>query len=389
MKSFSNPLLIVSDNPALPGGLSRMGRDLASLCCTLPQFRVGYLGRGTGNTCRFPFVLYQYPESGQWGEAYIKDAWDDLAGSDEGVIITLDDPSRRHWFVNPTGLPTELASFLGSGRNFKRWAYFPIDSVGPGGTTLSMAGRDCVARYDRVLAASEWACDVLRCGGRADADWLPHGIIPTVFYPYKNAQSLLDWTGKVVVGAVMANQSRKDFPAAFECFAVLKAKYGNRFKAWLNTDVLMRYWNVYALAADYGVGDCLEVSTGLNDDQLALRYSACACTVLPTAGEGFGFPIAESLACGTSCVTTDYAAGKDLVPDDCRIRPMCFRVDTQHNVLRAVISGYAFAQAAIGQIEEKLADWDYRSEQTAASVTHLHWPNLRHLWERWLLAGLK
>lgn len=399
-KPLSNPILLISDNPALYGGLSRMGRDLATLLCTLPQFRVGYLGRGIGNKRKFPFTLYDFPESGQWGENFIKGAWEDFADDDYGVIITLDDPSRRHWLANPVGLPEDLAKFLGPGRNFQKWGYFPIDSTGINGKSLSMMGRDCIAHYDRVLAASEWGCNVLKAGGRQDADWLPHGIWQDKFkvrsiHSQSNmagfvAKSEVGWNlNHIHVGCVMANQSRKDYPAAFECFAALKAEYGNRFQAWLHTNTMFHYWNVQALAVEYGVGDCIEVTFNLNDDQLALRYSACDCTILPSAGEGFGFPIGESLSCGTACVVTDYAAGPELVEESCRVRPMAYRVDTQHNVVRAVLSGYAFAQAAKGQIEEKCRDWAYRSEQLADSVRHLQWPLLKHVWSRWLLDGLK
>jgi glycosyltransferase involved in cell wall biosynthesis len=389
-KKLANPLLIVGDNPSLPGGLSRSGRDIATLCCTLPQFRVGYMGRGIGNNHKLPFPLYDYPEYGQWGEEYIQRVWEDFSDGQDGIIFSTDDPSRRHWFANPTGLPADTQKFLGDGRNFQKWGYFPIDSTGPNGITLPMASQDCINRYDRVLASSEWGRSVIITGGRKNADWLPHGIWPDKFkVQWRNVDG---WTNEnVYVGCVMANQSRKDYPAAFECFAALKAHYGNKFHVWVHTDEMIRYWNLYALAQEYGVGDCLEVTSDLTDTQLAIRYSACDCTILPSSGEGFGFPIAESLSCGSACIVTDYAAGPELVraiSDTCCIKPMCYRVDTQHNVRRAVISGYAFAQAAIDQIEKKRTDWEYRSGQIAESVRHLHWPNLKHIWTRWLLDGL-
>ncbi len=393
-KPLANPIMVVGDNPSLPGGLARSGRDIATLLCTIPNFRVAYLGRGIGNRRMFPFTLYDYPEYGQWGENYIQGAWEDFAGDDQGVIITVDDASRRHWFSHPIGLPEELTKFLGPGRNFQKWMYLPVDSTGISGTALPLAGRDCVAHYDRVLAASEWGCNVLKSGGRSDADWLPHGIWPDKFHPHPDGSAIcrpgMEWShAQIVVGCVMANQSRKDYPAAFECFATLKAEYGNRFQAWLHTDSMLQYWDVRALAVEFGVGDCIEVTLNLSDDQLSLRYSACDCTILPSAGEGFGFPIAESLACGTACIVTDSAAGPELVEESCRCRPVAYRVATQHNVVWAVISGYAFAQAAKIQIEKKRGDWEYRSEELAESVRHLQWPNLKHLWTRWLLDGLK
>ena len=145
--------------------------------------------------------------------------------------------------------------------------------------------------------------------GRTDADWLPHGILSDHFRIYDFPGLMTGWsTQDVWVGCAMANQSRKDYPVAFKCFQLLKGVYGNRFHCWLHTDSLVNYWNVFALSHEYGVGDCIEVTLGLSDSQLAIRYSACACTILPSGGEGFGFPIAESMACGTPCVVTDYAA---------------------------------------------------------------------------------
>lgn len=388
-KPFANPLLIVGDNPALPGGLSRIGRDLATLAATLPEFRVGYLGRGEGNNAKLPFTLYSFSEAGQWGQGHLQATWEDFSRGEPGVIMTTDDPSRRLWFACPQAYGP-LAAFLGDGRNFSKWGYFPVDGWGPGGRCLGGEGRATVAGYDRVLAASEWGRDALREGGRADADWLPHGLFMDKFHAKPKARAELDWKeSDVWVGSVMANHSRKDFPALFECAAVLRAHYGNRFHLWLHTDILIRYWNVYALAADYGVSDCLEVTHGGTDEGLATRYSACDCTLLPSAGEGFSYPTAESLACGTACVVTDYAAGQELVQQDCRVRPVAYRVDTAHNVRRAVISGHAFAQAVMGQVERKKEDWGFVSEGHADSVSHLDWSKLRHLWTRWFREGLR
>ncbi len=386
-KLLSNPIMFVSDNPALLGGLSRLCRDVTTLTCTLPQFRVGVLGRGLGNRRKLPFTLYDFDESGGWGQNYIQQAWEDFSSGEPGIIFSLDDPSRRHWMVNPVGLPPRLQEFLNE-PTFKRWGHFPIDSTGPNGSTLSWAGRDCVNRFDRVLSTSEWGCNVLKRGGMASADWLPHGILE-VFKPIPKAKELVGWEDNVVAGCIMTNQSRKDWPAAFECFQALRKHYGSRFLAWVHVDRMVNYWDIAHLAIDYEVGDCLEVTLALNDDQLALRYSGCDCTILPSAGEGFGYPIAESLACGTACIVTDYAAGQEIVPEDCRVRPVTYRVDTAYNVLRAVLSGHAFAAKVIPQVDKKQQDPEYRSGELQATVEHLQWNNLRHSWERWLLDGLK
>ena len=388
-KPFSNPIMVVSDNPTYPTGLARQSRDIATLLCTLPQFRVGYLGRGIGQDRRLPFILYDYPLGGQWGEGYIQKSWENFSEGDTGIILTCDDLSRRQWLVNPTGLPSDLAHWVSTKCNHYAWGYVPVDSTGPNGVSLSVATRDTALRYDRMLAASEWGCNVLKASGRADADWLPHGIWMDKFHPVSDAKAIQGWEGKTVVGCVMTNQARKDWGVAFEAFAVMHQHYKDTLHIWLHVDTLINYWNLYALAADYGVSDLLEVTTQLNDNQLATHYSGCDCTLLPSAGEGFGFPIAESMACGTACVVSNYGAGPELSPAPCCVAPHAYRVDTAYNTLRPVLSGHAFAVAAKEQIELKQEDPEYRSGLLADSVSHLDWTKLRVPWTRWLLEGLR
>lgn len=388
MKPFANPILVIGDNPALKGGLSRSGRDIAWLFSTLAQFRVAYLGRGMGQSSDLPFFVYDYPEAGQWGENYIEYAWKNFGRGEEGIILTTDDLSRRHWFTNPAGLPEELERFLGDQRHFQKWGYIPLDSTGPNGCTLPTAGHDCLLGFDRVLAASEWGKEVIMRSGRPDAEYLPHGIWPEKFRIVPGARQLLDWgEDEIHVGAVMANQERKDFPALFQVFRDLQMAYGARFRGWLHTDLPIRAWNIYALAVDYGV-ERTDVTFDLTDDQLAVYYSACHATLLSSGGEGFGYPIAESMACGTPCVVTDYAGGAELVPRECRVSPLIYHVETPHNSLRAINSPTHFTEAVMEQIERKERDWVSTRQEVAAAVEHLHWPRLRERWVKWIEEGL-
>ena len=282
-KPLSVPLLFISDAPECLTGLARIGRDLASLACTLPNFRVGYLGKGGVGRRSFPWMQYSFPEYAQWGEDYLPRVWKDFAGSENGIVFSLWDASRMLWFANPVGLPDEMQRFLGPGRNFEKWGYFPVDGTGPDGKSLPLGMRAAVNGYDRVLAASEWGRQVLWNGGRTDADWIPHGLWMNTFDCYSSVIGrALGWgQDDIHLGCVMTNQSRKDWPVAFHTAALLKQEYGNRFHFWAHSDVAINYWNLFALAADYGVRDCTEFTSELADAQLALRYSACDCTILP------------------------------------------------------------------------------------------------------------
>jgi glycosyltransferase involved in cell wall biosynthesis len=331
-------------------------------------------------------MSYPFPESGQWGEEYIMRAWSDFAGEDGGIIMSLWDLSRMFWFAQPHRLREDLATFLGPGRNFMKWAYVPVDATGPDEHGLPIGMAEAARGYERVCAASEWGKRVIE--RHRPCNWIPHGLDMSVF-SIGPRRGTLDWPeGQVVVGCNMANQSRKDWPIAFETARILKADLGNKFKFWAHTDTMIGHWNLYALATDYGIGDCIEVTMDLTDAHLAQRYSACDCTILPTAGEGFGYPIAESMACGTPCVTTDYAAGQELVEDNCKVPPVAYRIDTQHDVRRAVLSGWGFAGRAKAQIERKREDWDETARLMWQRVEHLDWANLGRVWERWFLEGI-
>ena len=392
MKKLANKILFLSDRPEDTTGLARVGRDLASLVSTMPEFKVGFLGRGSQGMAKFPWTTYSYPISGfgTWGENHLAGVVDDFFGKERGIVFSNWDISRLGWMTG-LGLSDELArAYNPKARNWDLWGYFPVDGVGPSGASLGVEACNTVSCFNRVLAASEWGAGVLRASGRPDADWIPHGIKLADFTPNPKARSILGWKeSDVIVGMVASNQARKDYPVAFHTAALLKEAYGNRFKFWLHTDAMVNYWSVYSLSVDYGLQDCLEVTMARSDEEMSLRYAACDCTMLPSAAEGFGFPIAESMACGTACVVTDYAAGQELVEEESRVKPVAFRLDTIHNVQRAVLSGHGFVKAVAAQIEKKREDPEYRGGQMRAMVEHLDWDRLRIVWERWFREGLR
>lgn len=393
------PILILSDCPSVQSGLSRVGRDLAGLLVTWngepSPFRVGYLGRGGIARREWPWMQYNYPESAQWGEGYLEYVWHDFSGGKDGIIFSNWDLSRLLWFSEPNAIRgAGLERFLGPDRNFQKWCYTPIDAVGPNGSTLPVLAAAAASGFERIAAASKWGWNVLQRSGRSDADWIPHGLnMSSVFKRSENAKELLGWDGKIVMGCNMTNQTRKYWPAAFEAAAVMKQFYGNRFKAWFHTDLTELHWSFAGLAADYGLTheDLHMTAIGakpLTDVQLAIHYSGCDVTILPTAGEGFGFPIAESMACGVPCVTTDYAAGAELVDEYCKIPPITYRIDTPYNVLRAVIAGHAFGQKAIEAIEKVNEDPEFWRGKLRDDVSHLDWQRLAFTWKQWFMEGL-
>jgi glycosyltransferase involved in cell wall biosynthesis len=57
-----------------------------------------------------------------------------------------------------------------------------------------------------------------------------------------------------------------------------------------------------ALAARAGVGDRVEVRSGVTDVELARLYRGSVALLMPSTREGFGLPVLEAMSCGTRVV---------------------------------------------------------------------------------------
>jgi glycosyltransferase involved in cell wall biosynthesis len=379
------PILFLGDAPELPGGLSRIGRDLAVLVSSMPEYRVGYLGRGGVGSRRFPFQQYGFPESGQWGEDYLERAWNDFAGDERGVIFTVWDPSRLLWFARPEYMTDpELQAFLASGR-FKRWGYFAVDSLGPGGR-LSVELAAVLQGYDRRLFYTRFGRDAAQKTLGIEDDWIPHGMSLEAFQRRDRTAGRVALgvpKNKRLVGMVATNQPRKDWGLAMTAFADL-AKWDHVWHFWCHTDVPVRAWSLPALIQDLGLGGRVTVSYHMSDEELSYAYSACDLTVLPSLGEGFGYTVVESLACGTPVIVGSYGGQSELVQrDEWKVEPHAWRLETPYNCLRPVYRPEDWMEAI-------LKFFDCQCEvDCRAMVEHLEWRLLFHsVWRKWFQAGV-
>ncbi|MEL6148958.1 MAG: glycosyltransferase family 1 protein [Chloroflexota bacterium] len=90
-----------------------------------------------------------------------------------------------------------------------------------------------------------------------------------------------------------------------------------------------------------------------DDDDLAALYSAAACTAFVSLYEGFGFPVLESMACGTPVVTSNVSSLPEVAGD---VAPIVdpYEIDQTVSVLQQVLSdgGYAkkLRQRGLGHV---------------------------------------
>ena len=392
----SIPILILSDGPDIGSGLARIAHDLAWLLCGMPEFQVGVLGRMAAGRAHYPWVTYSFPATAQWGEDHIQNAFEDLAQGRRGIILTVWDATRLLWFADPMGMPDRLQRFLGSGA-VERWGLFMQDSEGVRPGHLPLTAAHVMSRFDRLLLASKWAYGVTKntLPDHPDMDWLPHPLNTNTFSPKDRMASRSHWgisDKEVLIGCVMANQARKYWPVVFESMALMHGTTAGKPKIWCHTDTVAPipgrgYWNLQALAYEYGIGDHAILDTNqLSDKEMAQRYSACDATVLLSGAEGFGYPIVESLACGVPCVTGQYGAGGELASH--AVIPIGFRIETQHNARWAI---YSAAQVAAGleQAVDQVRSGDWEKEWGVEQVAHLNGAKIGKLYQKYFRKGLQ
>lgn len=392
------PILILGDDPAQAGGLSRITKDIAGQLSRNPRFRVATLGRGASCSRHLPFPQYAIRSlpGNDWGQADLPRVWQDFAGRERGVVFTIWDPTRTLWLSQPGLLEEfpETKAFIQQG-HFDLWGYVTLDATGPQDRLSAMAA-DSLRGYRRLLAYTKWAEGVIRrtlgdgeCDRRS-LTWLPHGL-DLARWPLRDREAakarLFPFLheGQRLVGAIGTNQPRKDWGlVASVCQQLSAADRELRF--WWHTDLMYRHWSIPALLHDFGLEGVTQVTMETTQEELSWRYAASDLTLHPGLGEGFGYPIFESLASGTPVLHGDYAGGADVLRqcgwEQMLVPVHSWRLDGLHCQVRPVFQPNDWADMAMGQMQ------DVDHDMLRASISYLSWDGLWPMFERWLEEGL-
>jgi glycosyltransferase involved in cell wall biosynthesis len=408
------PLLLFSDAVSAPSGLARITRDLATrIHANLSDvFRLATIGYGGAGSSKFPWTQYGWTFNNEFIIHDLEEIWKDFAGDQCGIFMSVQDPSRMLWMAQPqTCTDKRVTRFLEKPR-FEKWGYFPIDATGPNNKLSLMLGK-CFLGYDRVLAYSEWARKIVENtigaeqSSKRGLDQIPHGIDTSIFFPRPRARQRQMFgtmsVGKEVaipddellIGIVATNQVRKDWGLGIATCAELAKSH--KIRIWMNTDALDRHWSIPYLLSDFGLSQRNFISLSqLSDDTMARLYSACDVTLGIGLGEGFGYPIFESLACGTPCIHGNYGGAPEHMPkqmlignfDDDTPEPSPTRLEGVYGCVRPVFNAYQWAQA-IKECSRKSLLQELNPTGESFLPAHLDWTNLWPRWEAWFRKGVK
>lgn len=393
------PFILHGDAPAQPTGLSRILTDLTARLVAeqdalgLDVRTVGWApypglprhGTPTPGGATLPpgvnvpaaprdvrWPAWVYSDFSSRGAEALSTAYRTWFGNRPGVVLSIWDAARLFEVREAVrALPVQW------------WGYLPVDAVNIHGT-LGGPAAEAVRGLDRVLAYGVFGAAALgRCWGAAvrEVPHLPHGIDPTIFTPEEDGTPR-PWGTRLsphypTLGVVATNQRRKDWGLVAAVLAQLPTWQG-----WWHTNRLVgEDWSLPQLIEDFDLSHRVAVSLSLNDHQLAAGYRGCMATLAPGRGEGFGYPIVESLACGTPVVHADHGGGADLTPAPWRVTPYTEHLEGVYAELRPLL-----APSDVVDTVEQAAEAP--PEGIADYATPYHWPTLWPRWRQWVAEGL-
>lgn len=207
------------------------------------------------------------------------------------------------------------------------WAICPVDHA-----PLPPLVARALSGAKGIVALSRYGQEKLAAAG-FDSLYAPHMVDPSVFAPLdmtearNRANVPPDAFWVTFVGVNDSAQSRKGIPElliAWKAFAdrhpdailyLHTAIEGNlpvNNMGGVRIDEILKTLEV----RDGSVRVCDQskyLAQSIPQSEVATMLAASDVFVLPTRGEGFGVPIIEAQACGTPVITTNFAAGAELV----------------------------------------------------------------------------
>jgi glycosyltransferase involved in cell wall biosynthesis len=261
---------------------------------------------------KFPYPIYPCDKGAAPEQIFgHKKLWYLIQENKPDILFFLNDPwvisdylNHKPDFINP-----------------KMVAYYPIDS----GPLKPEWGKMLTDHFEAQVCYSHYAEGVIKQanGGKIpdNLHQIYHGVDTKVFFPFNKdkARMMLGIpTDAFVIGMVARNQFRKRFDLVINAFAKF-AKDKPEAKLYLHTALKDIGFDIIDLARQHNIGDKLILTEdlgpgkGVEEPELNLIYNSFDVNALISMGDGFGLPVAESMATGCPQVVSDHSCLRELV----------------------------------------------------------------------------
>lgn len=205
-------------------------------------------------------------------------------------------------------------------RHPKIMTYYPTD-----GGPLKKSWLEMLDKFDAQVCYSNFAERVIIESNDnkrpKNLYQIYHGVDTDIFKPLNQSECRLRLgitVDSFVVGMVARNQPRKRFDVLAKAFAEF-AKDKDDAKLYLHTTLHDVGWDIPDLTKQLGIDKKLIITTdvrpdrGVSPQQLNMIYNTFDVNCLISLGDGFGLPVAESMATACPQLVSNHSCLQELV----------------------------------------------------------------------------
>lgn len=261
---------------------------------------------------KFPYQIFPCEQGGPEQVFGFHKYWDLYNVVKPDICFFLNDPWLIHKFVEAK--PENIMPHT------KLIGYYPTD-----GGPIKKEWMASLNKLDAQVCYSHYAEGVITKSNEgkipANLHQIYHGVDTSKFFPINQSIARRELglpDNLFIIGMVARNQFRKRFDilmAAFTEFAEGK----DDVKLYLHTALDDIGYDIADLARQFNLQDKMILTEditsarGVSDERLNLIYNSFDVNALISLGDGFGLPVAESMATGCPQLVSDHSCLKELV----------------------------------------------------------------------------
>jgi glycosyltransferase involved in cell wall biosynthesis len=307
-------ILFCGDSPTVNTGFGIVARNLLlrlhKMGHEIVVLGINHFG-DPYNPKEFPFPIYPVDRGNIEAMYGYNKFWPIYEAVKPDIVFFLNDP----WIINEY-----LIRKPANVKMAKTVAYYPTDA-GP----IKKGWMDMLNSLDAQVCYSHFAESVIleSNGGKLPKNLhqVYHGVDTKTYFPLNQqmARAALGIpTDKFVIGMVARNQYRKRFDILLKAFQLF-SKGKPEAMLYLHTAKIDVGWDIDEMVGQLGLKDRVYLTEGVRPDkgvsdaELNMIYNSWDISTLISLGDGFGLPVAESMATGCPQLVSDHSCLKELV----------------------------------------------------------------------------
>lgn len=312
-------ILYVGDSPTVDTGFGVVSKNLLSRFVEMGHeivvLGINEYGDNPHRLKEWPnMTIYPCDKGGPEQVYGMHKLWPIARAENPDILFLLNDP----WLIkNYIDLrPADASKYL------KYVAYYPTDAP-----PLKKAWLDTLNSLDAQVCYSKYAEKIVESSNKVRPDNLHqiyHGVDQKTFFPVDQrvARASLGLDPNFyIVGMVARNQPRKRFDLMLMAFAQFVKDKPENVKLYLHTGLkdigfdIIDAVNQFDLENRLIVTPNLTPNVGVTDGEMNMIYNSFDVNCLISLGDGFGLPVAESMAVGCPQIVSGHSCLQELVED--------------------------------------------------------------------------